>query len=230
MTRPALLFSTAVDNARLFRPGGRQRFIHIQLTAHMQYPATPLFQKTARMARALCLAAPALALAAPETAPAPGAVSAVSNSGPQSNSIFSGWTLGYAPYTYHFSEAKKKHEFEPDVKHSYVWLVQAEKQLTDRSLAGLALFSNSFGQASQYVYYGWRFAPLRSAPNVFFKLTGGVLHGYKKPFHKKIPLNTSSGWAFTIIPAAGYNFTKHIGAQVNILGTSALMFQVNYSF
>jgi hypothetical protein len=184
--------------------------------------AMNLKSKFAQAALGLWLAAPALALAAtaaPEAAP-----------DSHSDSIFSGWTFGYAPYTYHFSEAKKKHEFEPDVKHSYVWLVQAEKRLAGRSVAGLALFSNSFGQPSQYLYYGWRFTPLRAAPGVFFKLTGGVLHGYKKPFHRKIPLNTSSGWAFTIIPAAGYDFTPHIGAQVNVLGKSALMFQLNYSF
>ena len=125
--------------------------------------AMNLKSKFAQAALGLWLAAPALALAssaAPEAAP-----------DSHSDSIFSGWTFGYAPYTYHFSEAKKKHEFEPDVKHSYVWLVQAEKRLAGRSVAGLALFSNSFGQPSQYLYYGWRFTPLRAAPGVFFKLS-----------------------------------------------------------
>ena len=147
------------------------------------------------------------------------------------DSALSGWTFGYAPYTFYFSEARKKHEYEPDVKHSYVWLVQAEKQLSDRHIAGLALFRNSFGQPSQYVYYGWRFSPFpQSAPGLFFKFTGGVLHGYKRPFHRKIPLNTSSGWAVTVIPAIGGQFTPHVGGQINLLGKSALMFQINYGF
>lgn len=70
-------------------------------------------------------------------------------------SALAGWTFGYAPYTYHFSEAKKKHDYEPDdEKHSYVWLLNAEKQLDERQVAGFAYFSNSFGQPSQYAYYG----------------------------------------------------------------------------
>ena len=43
-------------------------------------------------------------------------------------SALSGCTFGYAPYTYHFSDAKKEHDYEPDdEKHKYVWLVNAEK-------------------------------------------------------------------------------------------------------
>ena len=43
-------------------------------------------------------------------------------------SALAGWTFGYAPYTYHFSEAKKKHDYEPDdEKHSYVWLALLHK-------------------------------------------------------------------------------------------------------
>ena len=80
-------------------------------------------------------------------------------------SALAGWTFGYAPYTYHFSEAKKKHDYEPDdEKHSYVWLLNAEKQLDERQVAGFAYFSNSFGQPSQYAYYGWQFRPLGSTP------------------------------------------------------------------
>ena len=142
----------------------------------------------------------------------------------------SGWTLGYAPYTYHFSEAKQEHSYEPEHdKHSYVWLLNAEKRLDERHVAGFAIFSNSFGQPSQFAYYGWRFQPFDSTPQLYFKLTGGLIHGYKYPYHKKIPLNTRSGWGLTAIPAIGWNFTPAWGAQVNLLGNSAVMFQLNYS-
>ena len=146
-------------------------------------------------------------------------------------SALAGWTIGYAPYTYHFSDAKKEHDFEPDdEKHKYVWLVTAEKQLDERQVAGLALFSNSFGQFSQYAYYGWMFRPFDRSQQLYFKLTGGVIHGYKYPYNKKIPLNNKSGWGVTIIPAVGWDFNSNWGAQLNLLGNSGLMFQANYTF
>ena len=114
-------------------------------------------------------------------------------------------------------------------KHSYVWLLNAEKQLDERQVAGFAYFSNSFGQPSQYAYYGWQFRPLGSTPQLYFKLTGGVIHGYKFPYHKKIPFNNKNGWGITAIPAVGWNLNENWGGQLNLLGTSALMFQLNYS-
>lgn len=146
------------------------------------------------------------------------------------DNALSGWTLGVAPYTFHFSDAKKEYDWEPDSKkHSYVWLLNAEKQLNDNQVAGLALFSNSFGQFSQYGYYGWQLQPLDSTPQLFFKLTGGIIHGYKYPYHKKIPLNNKNGWGVTAIPAVGWQVNANWGGQINLLGKSALMFQLNYS-
>ena len=148
----------------------------------------------------------------------------------QAPHALSGWRFGYAPYTAHFSDAKKEHAYEPDSeKHSYVWLINAEKHLDAHQVAGFAIFSNSFGQPSQYAYYGWQFQPLSSTPQLFLKLTGGVIHGYKYPFHQKIPLNNRHGWGLTAIPAVGWNLNQHWGGQVNLLGKSALMFQLNYA-
>ena len=109
-----------------------------------------------------------------------GAQPAPSDSGSRA---LSGWTFGVSPWTVHYSQARKEHDFEPDTqRHSYVWLVQAEKALDERHIAGLALFKNSFGQPTQYLYYGWQWRPLDSAPGLFVKLTGGVIHGYKEPY------------------------------------------------
>lgn len=158
-----------------------------------------------------------------------------SNSAPAADnaskpSALSGWMLGYAPFDWHFSDAKKEHDFEPDQqKHAYVWLIQAEKELDERHIAGFAYFKNSFGQPSQYAYYGWRFRPFDSAPGLFFKITGGVIHGYKFPYNKKIPLNNKHGWGLTAIPAVGYDFNKNWGAQINVLGNAGMMFQLNYT-
>ncbi|MDR3003458.1 MAG: hypothetical protein LBV14_04410 [Acidovorax sp.] len=147
-----------------------------------------------------------------------------------SGSAWSGWSLGYSPLTYHYSDAKQEHAWEPEEqKHSYVWLLQAEKTLDARHIAGFAVFSNSFGQPSQYGYYGWRFRPFDSTPQLFVKLTAGIIHGYKYPYDKKIPLNNRHGWGITAIPAVGYDFTPNWGGQVNVLGNAGVMFQLNYS-
>ena len=56
-------------------------------------------------------------------------------------SALSGWMFGYAPFDWHFSDAKKENDFEPDEqKHAYVWLIQAEKELDERHIAGFAYF------------------------------------------------------------------------------------------
>ena len=145
-------------------------------------------------------------------------------------SALSGWMFGYAPFDWHFSDAKKENDWEPDQqKHAYVWLIQAEKELDERQVAGFAYFKNSFGQPSQYAYYGWRFRPFDSMPGLFFKLTGGVIHGYKFPYNKKIPFNNKHGWGLTAIPAVGYDFNKNWGGQINVLGNAGVMFQLNYT-
>ena len=71
--------------------------------------------------------------------------------------------------------------------------------------------------------------PFDSAPSLFIKITGGIIHGYKFPFNKKIPLNNRHGWGITAIPALGYDFNRNWGAQVNVLGNAGVMFQLNYT-
>lgn len=137
-------------------------------------------------------------------------------------SRLSGWTFGYSPYTLHYSDAKKENDWEPDdQKHSYVWLLQAEKALDERHIAGLAIFSNSFGQFTQYAYYGWQFRPFDSMPKFYAKITGGIIHGYKEPYEKKIPLNHKSGWGITAIPAIGYQVTPNWGRSSTCWATQA---------
>lgn len=53
------------------------------------------------------------------------------------NSEAGKWTVFVAPYTFHFSDATKESTSEPDgIKHSYVWLVGAEKMLDEKYFAG----------------------------------------------------------------------------------------------
>jgi hypothetical protein len=136
------------------------------------------------------------------------------------------WTLMASPLTLHYSDLKNE-TLAPEDKHKYVWLVGAEKMVTNRYFAGAAFFSNSFGQPTQYVYAGAKFRPIDDAPKFFAKVSAGVIHGYKAPYDKKIPVNTASGWGLAIIPSIGWDINEQFAAQLNVLGVAGLMLQMN---
>jgi len=96
----------------------------------------------------------------------------------------------------------------------------------DRHRAGLMLFNNSFGQFSQYYYYGRQW-PLPGAEDAFhLKLTGGVIYGYVGEFEDKLPVNWN-GVAPAIIPAIGWRGDR-IGLDAAVLGSAGLMLLVSY--
>jgi hypothetical protein len=88
-------------------------------------------------------------------------------------------------------------------------------------LAGVAIFDNSFGQPSQYVYGGWLARPFESAQPFYFKITAGVLNGYKPPYDNKIPFN-DSGVAPGIVPSFGYCYHRFCSELV-LFGTAGAM-------
>ncbi len=88
-------------------------------------------------------------------------------------------------------------------------------------LAGAAIFKNSFGQPSQYVYGGWLVRPFESAQPLYFKITAGLLHGYKAPYDNKIPFN-DSGVAPAILPSVGYCYNRFCSEFV-LFGTAGAM-------
>jgi hypothetical protein len=94
--------------------------------------------------------------------------------------------------------------FHYDSAHSrYPKLVYGEYHFSDRWLVGAAAFDNSFGQASQAVFGGWRYRPLPDLQPLYLKVVGGIVHGYRGQYRDKIPLN-HSGFAPAIIPSIGY--------------------------
>ena len=104
-----------------------------------------------------------------------------------------------------------------------------EAQKSNKWLYGLALFDNSFGQFSQYLYggYVWNFP--NDWKNFYFKLTAGVIHGYKEPWDDKIPYNSKNGWAPGLIPGFGYK-KKGWSGNLIFLGNSALLFTIGKDF
>ena len=95
----------------------------------------------------------------------------------------------------------------------------------DQTLFGVALFDNSFGQFSQYVYWGQKWD---LHPNVYAKVTAGLLHGYHGKYRDKIPFNRAE-IAPAIIPAIGVRF-GNLSIEGILLGGAAMQFAVGYTF
>ena len=126
----------------------------------------------------------------------------------------------FSPYTLHWSN---------NPEHKHVVLVALDEQLPGGRLCGISLFSNSFGQPSAYVYAGQQFNQLFGQPNVFLKVTGGIIYGYVGQYKNKVPLNYR-GFSPGIIPSLGYKFSEHDSVQVKLLGTAGLMFSYGRQF
>lgn len=121
------------------------------------------------------------------------------------------WAIQTSIYTHHF---------DPDPEHvNDQNLLGVEAWMTNGWLVGAAVFDNSFGQNSQLVYVGYSW-PLFSSRYWYFKLTGGLLHGYKPPYEDKIPFN-SLGVAPAIVPALGFRY-KYFVAEANLGGLAVV--------
>jgi hypothetical protein len=126
------------------------------------------------------------------------------------------WRVTVSPAaTYHFSRS-------PD--HKAVVLLGLEKQYANSTLLGGALFTNSFGQPSFYGYGGKHIANLMSMEPLFLQWTVGVVYGYKGEFKDKVPLNYQ-GFSPVGVVSLGWKFNRTYSAQLNLLGTSAVMLQ-----
>jgi phosphoribosylformylglycinamidine (FGAM) synthase-like enzyme len=131
------------------------------------------------------------------------------------------WYAQTSVYTTHFSS-------DPD-HNNHQNLINVERHTPGRWLAGGAFFNNSFGQPSVYGYLGrrWNF-PMSEEQSFHFKLTGGLLYGYKEPYKDKIPLN-GLGIAPAILPAIGYRY-RRFGTEIIIFGDAGAMLTAGFHF
>jgi len=106
-------------------------------------------------------------------------------------------------------------------------MIGVEREDSNAKLEGISLFTNSFGQPTVYFYpLGRVYRSIGGVEQLSFKWTAGVLYGYKDPYEDKVPLNYG-GLSPALIPALAYEFKSGWTAQVNFLGTAALMFQLS---
>ena len=132
---------------------------------------------------------------------------------------FDGWELTVSPYTYHFSREE----------HTSVFLAGLERQYASNWLWGGALFSNSFGQPSGTVYFGYQWDKLFGVEPLYFKLVGGIMYGYVDEYEDKVPLN-HNGFSPIILPGLGWRLTPKDALQVIVLGGNGFMFSYNRRF
>ena len=129
------------------------------------------------------------------------------------------WYIFTSLYTWHFDP-------EPDHVNNQKML-GLESQMNNNWVFGLVIFDNSFGQNSQYLYTGYKW-DLFGSKLWYFKLTGGLLHGYKEPYEDKIPLN-DLGVAPAIVPTLGFQY-KFFVAEANLGGLAALTITAGIAF
>ena len=108
------------------------------------------------------------------------------------------------------------------------WYVGLQLRKPNNSLWGLALFENSFGQFSQYLYYGKKFTIPRTGEHLYAKLTGGLLNGYDGEFDDRIPLN-DLGVAPVILPVLGVEF-GWFASEIVFLGNAGASLTVGVEF
>ena len=130
------------------------------------------------------------------------------------------WDVTISPYTHHWSN---------NPEHKNVLLVAVDSHLKGDRFCGLALFTNSFGQGSAYAYVGQQWSGIFGNPNLFTKVSAGLLYGYRGKYKDKIPFN-NLGIAPAIIPSIGYSISPKDSAQIYMLGNAGLTFTYTRSF
>ena len=129
------------------------------------------------------------------------------------------WVIQTSIYTKHF---------DPDPEHVEDQnLLGIEAWMENGWIVGGIFFDNSFGQQSEYLYAGYKWALFHSR-YWHFKLTGGLLYGYKEPYEDKIPLN-GLGVAPAILPSLGFRY-KFFVAEASLLGNAGLNITAGISF
>ena len=113
--------------------------------------------------------------------------------------------------------------FNPKPEHTNKPIILSyDRYYSDSNFYGLALFNNSFGQFSQYIYKGHKFES--RFDNIHYELSYGILHGYKDEYQDRIPINTKEGFGIGAIPSIIYTRDKTQIFGVSLMGGAGLIF------
>ena len=113
--------------------------------------------------------------------------------------------------------------FNPKPEHTNKPIILSyDRFYSDSNFYGLALFNNSFGQFSQYIYKGHKFES--RFDNIHYELSYGILYGYKDEYQDRIPINTKEGFGIGAIPSIIYTRDKTQMFGVSLMGGAGLIF------
>lgn len=128
--------------------------------------------------------------------------------------------LEFGPYVWH--------RLNNEDHNQWPRLVGVEWESGSHWLLGADAFRNSYYQRAAYVYVGKRWFLDQVNPNLYVKLSAGLVYGYKDPFEDRLPVN-DNGYGLGVVPALGYQFGR-AHAQIVLLGTAAVTFTFGYDF
>jgi hypothetical protein len=104
-----------------------------------------------------------------------------------------------------------------------------ERQNERNALVGFAVFNNSFGDFSKYLYIGKEWYPSNKYNAFRFKITVGVVHGYEGEHQDIFPINWGDAWGLGAVPTIGYQADR-VGFDFAILSASGMLFLIGYEF
>jgi len=122
---------------------------------------------------------------------------------------------------YHFNTEPEKTWKSGHHNHKPI-ILSYDRFYSDSNFFGLALFNNSFGQFSQYIYKGHKFES--RFDNIHYELSYGILHGYKDEYQDRIPINTKEGFGIGAIPSIIYTKDKTQIFGISLMGDAGLIF------
>lgn len=127
-----------------------------------------------------------------------------------------------------FTSVATRH-FRPSPTHNnHQGLINLEWNYDKNYVVGGATLSNSYNQDTQLVYWGAKFRPLDATPELYVKVVGGLIHGYKDQYQDNIPFN-KYGTAPVVLPAVGYCY-KHLCTELIVFGTAGAMWTAGARF
>jgi hypothetical protein len=129
------------------------------------------------------------------------------------------WSAQFSPFSVHAN---------PSSDHAHPVAFGLRRSLGTDDFVGASLFRNSFGQPSVYGFYGQRLhGGVPALPRFYVEWTAGLMHGYVGDRSDEVPLNVRGvSPVFTISP--GWQISPQLSAQVNVIGTVAVMLQFDW--
>jgi len=144
---------------------------------------------------------PASASTAPDK-PTTAAVSSIGGAEKSAN-----WYLNLSPYTHHWYDRPE---------HRPVFLAGVERYDPDNSLMGFAVFQNSFGDPSVYIYpWGQSYPNFLGFDKLTAKWSAGLLYGYVGRWEREVPFN-HNGFSPGFVPAVSWKLGNGLEAQFSI--------------